>query len=642
MNDFFDTLGIEATKEEKEIKKAYRKRLHTVNPEDDPDGFKRLREAYEEALKYARQREEEQTKKLSPAEEFISRCEQLYKDFYRRIDEQEWEKLFSEDICISLESGEEVRQRFLVFLMEHFRLPTSVWKKIDQTFSITGNRKELLELFPEQYVDFLQQVVRYNGALNYELFDGEVSEDIDDYIEHYHKLRQYADLGMQKEAWEEYHVIEESYTIYHPYTELEKARLLYSSEEKEQQEEGGEIFRKLAEKYPYDERVVCCYGRYCQEKEQWNGMITLYDTVLEAHPHSFLARTGRMEAVLQEGRYREAREAILDLLEESPVDERLVEDLNKANVYVIAELEPEYKEKHLDQDQLMELAWCYYQNSRFEDGIALLDSFVPDEKHYLDYHNLKGRIYLTINKDKEALEHLIPWLHAIQKLRPDGTKKTTRQMARLGYAYYTIASAKADLILGGQEGSLSEVMDYIEKAVEAEKDFSQKVSYYHTAADIWRRRKEYAKMFDICDKIIELDPQYYPAYLLRQESCLYLGRYQEVLNDFQRATALYPYHARPYCTLIRMYLMFGENDQVKDILDLAKKNEVNSDELELLRARYIAIRAKSRKDLEKALSILEGLSKKGWSLQSEMDEEEWKEIAYRKAQILGMLQEETR
>lgn len=640
MNDFFNTLGIEATKEEKEIKKAYRDKLHTVNPEDDPNGFKILREAYEEALKYARQKEDEKEKRLSLVEDFIFRCEQLYNDFYRRIDEQEWESLFSEDICISLESGEEVRQRFLVFLMEHFRLPAAVWKKIDRTFSITGNRKELLELFPEPYVDFLLQVVRYNGALNYELFEGEVSQDIDDYIEHYHKLRQYADLGMQKEAWQEYELMEEKYTIYHPYTKLEKARLLYSEKEEVKQEEGGTIFRQLAEKYPQEERIVCCYGRYCQEKNQWDGMIELYDKVLEAHPQSFLARTGRMEAVLQEGRYREAREAILDLLEESPVDERLVADLNKANVYVIAALEPDYKENRLNQDSMMELAWCYYQNSRFEDGIALLDCFVPDENHTLDYHNLKGRIYLTVNEDEKALEHLVLWLHAIQKLRPDGTKKTTRQMARLGYAYYTIASAKADMILDGKEGSLSEVMNDIEKAVAAEKDVSQKVSYYHTAADIWRRKKEYAKMFDICDKMLAIDPQYYPAYLLRQEACLYLGRYQEVVNDYQRATTLYPYHAKPYCTLIRMYLIFGELDSVKDILDVVEKREVNSDELELLRARYIAIRAKNREDLEKAYAILERLEKKGWSLQSEMDEEEWTEISYRKTQILKMLQEE--
>ena len=91
-----------------------------------------------------------------------------------------------------------------------------------------------------------------------------------------------------------------------------------------------------------------------------------------------------------------------------------------------------------------------------------------------------------------------------------------------------------------------------------------------------------------------------------------------------------------------MYLSFGEQDRVKDILQLAKENGANSDELELLRARYIAIRAKSRKDLEKALSILEKLEQKGWAVQSEMDEEEWAEIVYRKAQILTRLQEETR
>ena len=130
MNDFFNTLGIEATKEEKEIKKEYRDKLQTVNPEDDPNRFKIIREDYEEALKYARQKEDEKEKRLSLVEDFIFRCEQLYNDFYRRIDEQEWESLFSEDICISLESGEEVRQRFLVFLMEHFRLPAAVWMKV--------------------------------------------------------------------------------------------------------------------------------------------------------------------------------------------------------------------------------------------------------------------------------------------------------------------------------------------------------------------------------------------------------------------------------------------------------------------------------------------------------------------------------
>ena len=47
----FQVLGIEATKEEREIKNAYRSRLAVTNPEDDPEGFKRLRKAYEEACR---------------------------------------------------------------------------------------------------------------------------------------------------------------------------------------------------------------------------------------------------------------------------------------------------------------------------------------------------------------------------------------------------------------------------------------------------------------------------------------------------------------------------------------------------------------------------------------------------------------
>ncbi len=46
-------LGIEATKEEDEIKQAYRSRLVSTNPEEDPEGFKRLRKAYEMALELA-------------------------------------------------------------------------------------------------------------------------------------------------------------------------------------------------------------------------------------------------------------------------------------------------------------------------------------------------------------------------------------------------------------------------------------------------------------------------------------------------------------------------------------------------------------------------------------------------------------
>src|SRR5699024_8513564 len=147
------------------------------------------------------------------------------------------------------------------------------------------------------------------------------------------------------------------------------------------------------------------------------------------------------------GEYRKGREMVLDLLEYSPQDERLIKDLSDANLSMIEELETSRKEGSLTQDGQMDLGWCYYQNLQFEDALRVLDNFVPDEEHLLDYHNLKGRVYLTMDRNEEALTHLLPWLSGILQLRPDGTKKTQRRLARLGYACYTVGSAKAAILL---------------------------------------------------------------------------------------------------------------------------------------------------------------------------------------------------
>lgn len=48
--EVFRVLQIEETKDKNVIKNAYRSLLSHTNPEDDPEGFKRLRQAYEEAM----------------------------------------------------------------------------------------------------------------------------------------------------------------------------------------------------------------------------------------------------------------------------------------------------------------------------------------------------------------------------------------------------------------------------------------------------------------------------------------------------------------------------------------------------------------------------------------------------------------
>ena len=308
-------------------------------------------------------------------------------------------------------------------------------------------------------------------------------------------------------------------------------------------------------------------------EERWEELQGIYDGLLENNPDSISARMGKAEEILHQGEYRKAREIILDLLEFSPQDERLLKDLMDANVYIIDELEEKKTETLLSQDEWMDYSWCLYQNMKFEEAIDVLNGFEPDEEHRLDYHNLKGRVYLTMDKNEEALRHLLPWLKELKNVRPDGTKKTQRKLARLGYAYYTIGSAQAAILLKEKKKDFTEPMWYFEQAIAEEKEESQMVSYYHTVADIWRQLKEYGKVVDACDHMLSINQGYYPAVLLRQDACLHLGMFQEVLDDYQRAVYMYPYYGKPYATLIKMYFMFGEYDKVEEILDLTREKK---------------------------------------------------------------------
>ena len=71
----FSVLEIEKTKDRDVIRNAYRRLLMVTNPEDDPEGFKRLREAYETADAFASAREEEKKEPQTPEELWMAEVE---------------------------------------------------------------------------------------------------------------------------------------------------------------------------------------------------------------------------------------------------------------------------------------------------------------------------------------------------------------------------------------------------------------------------------------------------------------------------------------------------------------------------------------------------------------------------------------
>ena len=152
--DCFQVLGISPTKDIKEIKRAYSNMLRLHSPETDPDGFQKVREAYEQAIAKANEAEE-QPEPLTPVDEFMAKFKEYYDNFEKRIDENTWRELLDSDICCNIETGKEISERILAFIMENYNYPYEIWTLFNSYFSWTSKKEKLYQQFPKNFIDFV-------------------------------------------------------------------------------------------------------------------------------------------------------------------------------------------------------------------------------------------------------------------------------------------------------------------------------------------------------------------------------------------------------------------------------------------------------------------------------------------------------
>ena len=219
--NIWETLGIAETADQEEIKNAYRSKLLVTNPEDDPEGFKVLRAAYEEAVKAASsfgvsggrkgaggsaENDDEEGNEMSDEsvedaelseERFLDpqtgsdfkKCiAKIYGEFYKRIDSAEWNILFETDFASSLYTSEEAMNIVLSFFMGHIYLPQHIFRILVDAFGIEIRRKELSQRFPKDYIDYFINNAIYPDVLDYRFFSGPEDADSDGYISRYDDL----------------------------------------------------------------------------------------------------------------------------------------------------------------------------------------------------------------------------------------------------------------------------------------------------------------------------------------------------------------------------------------------------------------------------------------------------------------------
>lgn len=644
----YHVLGIEETKEEEVIKNAYRSLLKRTNPEDDPEGFRRLREAYDEALRLARLQEKRKKRKKadkSGIERWVDRVDEVYQDLAARCEEESWEEVFSDPLCEGIDTSQQLRDAFLTYLMEHIYLPLKIWKRIDRQFQIVEDQEQLLWKFPKEFVEYMVYYIEHEPFLDFGQFravEGRKA-DWDEYIRNYLDIKYQIDQGQTEGQLKRLDDLA-AFGVYHPYADVERLRLLSAGGQSWREDPKGEqgnvrMSAQLTEAQALADRLLEECGEdanvllYCGEARWAAGRrkeaYHIWRKILEKNPDHYTAQYAAARYLIGEKEYEEGKELLMDLLSIDGGDPAVLEDMRKTNEVLIARYRESIAGSGGDEEkaneETVQLGWCLFQNEKMDEALELMKDFTPVEKTVYSYENLYGRILYKTGRYAEALPHLERWLEMIHKTPKDEDKENIRRRSREFRACHLLGSCCYEL------GKVQEAFDYVDMSVEAAELFADKQICTMYKAHLLFEEARYRESIELCDRLLREDEEYFPAILQRQEASYRLKDGQQVVDDYYRAIQLYTEYYKPYLLAAEAFFDNSQFSDAQIVMDRARENHVEfSPGMRLCEIKILRNLAEEQGEREKALKLakeLLSLINENPSLKN-MDIEDRSEVEY--------------
>lgn len=592
--DIWNTLGIQATKDKNVLKQAYRTKLTSVNPEDDPEGFMELRQAYEEAVRLADQ-EECTVEDESVMGQLKSAIDELYHDFSRRISLDAWEELLNRDEFVSLDSSEEALDVLMRYLMSNFYLPQRIWKYLVDFFDIAGRKKELSETYPEDFIEYILNNAEYEDLINYDLFDGD-EDAYDSFIENYYKL----DAAIRRREFDEqekYLEKQETLDVYHPYLDICKIRREIQmmnveadkkAEESEEKQSTAELFgdrlmelqeqvEQLRQDVPDDIFVINTCGDVAMIREQYEEAKRYYDMSLEIAPDNYIVKGKQAELMYCLGEYEKSRDMYMDLLKINHFDNNVRAGMIRANQGLIEMLQDKIAADPSDNDARLEMAWSFYQSYRFDEAINILDDFEPSAEKKCEYYNVKGRTYLCRSDYENALYCFQIWKAEIEKIpETDTDEESLKKKKRYEYVNFLIG----DCYLKTKR--YDEARKFLDRAMEKEHD--EIILSYEAKCELEYETKNYDACIEACDRLLERDNRSYIGYNYSAKAYFNMDYLKEALIACEHAIGLYPYVSDPYELEVQIYLKVNQPESARGVVQRYRAFGIESDKIDFSEA----------------------------------------------------------
>jgi len=343
----WSTLEIESTDDISAIKKAYAKLLKIHHPEDDPEGYQRLREAYDQAIKSAKQMKDKPLVQLEemdghdrepiispwidsnaeiattviaehPVYSFMERIEALYDDFFARMESENWEELLRSDVIWDVQYAAALQDQLIEFLLYHYYFPHSIWVLLDNVFRFSEQKEDLESEYGEENVQFLLERISGLKGMRYDVFEKDNHFDFETYFYLREEVQRQL-IANELKAVDE--VLTRAYSMYQKDPELLRMQGIYYLRT-ENQERALQSFSDVLLIDADDPDALLYRARINYNRSQFDTAIKDCEHLLSIQPEHMdamlmmtkcLAKIGELEKA--EDKAKEAREIDLNRVE---------------------------------------------------------------------------------------------------------------------------------------------------------------------------------------------------------------------------------------------------------------------------------------------------------------------------------------
>ncbi len=573
----FAILGIDKTKDEEIIRNAYRKLLQNTHPEENPEGFKRLREAYEGALKYAKTPDTDEKEPVdeTPVGQWMEKVKEVYFSLSKRLENKEWERLLADEVCVSLEDGEDAKWKLFVFLTQNYQLPSRIYRILDGAFHVKENENSFKEHLPVNFVDFvLRKIADTDGKMDfdYESFQGPDDGDYDGFVNEYYKLTAQTAEKSADKAWQTVQAMEHL-GISHPLFELHRAYTYMLAGKKE---EALAQIRLLSEKYKTNTQIQVLGGEIlyecgCHEEaeQQLRPYVNQNYYQVEKYLSFYETEKGNLAKAITrcENAMRDRRSAELDEYFKQ-LDERFLK---------LAE-----QEELTTGENIRCLINVLSRNGRSKEALELLENRPDYAAHMANLHCSKAILYMRLQDYEEAVKECALWRqdlsaekdNTISEAQDNPTNKELEMVAchYEGEAWFQLGKA-------GKEGAFLKALEVYTHASQLAPD---NPSIRQSVVDTLVELQRYEDAIKLAEELLATNSQWFPAYVQKQRACFELGRAQEVVDCFYAAHKIYQAMPEIYEKAADIFIQYRQYKDAEHIFQLAKEAKVDDIRLDIL------------------------------------------------------------